>query len=138
MSAVIAIEPGTLRKVADELGNAAPELGQDHIDAAIAQACRKIAPLWPLKHFVAVNPFLGFSDRTFAATCATLRRVARVDMLMPRAFYRQALDAGLIEDRDLTATLAIAPRSGVTPPDVAALKLALAKDPASIPPPAPW
>jgi uncharacterized protein len=135
MSAVIAIEPGTLRKVADELGNAAPERSQDHIDAAIAQACRKIAPLWPLKHFVAVNPFLGFSDRTFAATCATLRRVARVDMLMPRAFYRQVLDAGVIEDCDLTAALASAPRTGVTPPDVTALKLALAKDPASIPPP---
>src|SRR3954470_6325891 len=135
MSAVVAIEPGTLRKVVDELGNAAPERGQDHIDAAIAQACRKIAPLWPLKHFVAVNPFLGFSDRTFAATCATLRRVARVDMLMPRAFYRRALDAGMIGDRDLTAALASAPRTGVTPPDVGALKLALAKDPASIPPP---
>src|SRR3546814_4808031 len=43
------------------------------IEAAIAQACDKIAPLWPLKHFVAVNPFLGFSDQSFAATCATLR-----------------------------------------------------------------
>ena len=32
------------------------------IDAAIAAACKKIAPLWPLKHFVAVNPFLGFAD----------------------------------------------------------------------------
>ena len=38
MSAVIAIEPGTLRKVVDELGNAAPERGQDHIDAAIAHS----------------------------------------------------------------------------------------------------
>ncbi|MBQ0988469.1 DUF2309 family protein, partial [Streptomyces sp. F63] len=71
------------------------------IEAAIAQACDKIAPLWPLKHFVAVNPFLGFSDQSFAATCATLRRVAGVDMLMPRAFYRQALAAGTIEEHDL-------------------------------------
>lgn len=40
------------------------------IDAAIARACEKIAPLWPLKHFVAVNPFLGFSGQSFATTCA--------------------------------------------------------------------
>ncbi len=55
------------------------------LDAAIETACHRIAPLWPLKHFVAVNPFLGFSSRSFAATCATLKRVARTDMLMPRA-----------------------------------------------------
>src|SRR3546814_12457502 len=66
------------------------------IEAAIAQACDKIAPLWPLKHFVAVNPFLGFRDQSFAATCATLRRVAGVDMLMPRAFYRTGLRAGAL------------------------------------------
>ena len=76
------------------------------IGAAITRACGKIAPLWPLKHFVAVNPFLGFSDQSFASTCATLRRVAGIDMLMPRAFYRQALADGVIEDRDLAAALA--------------------------------
>ena len=60
-----------------------------NVEAAIAGACSRIAPLWPLKHFVAVNPFLGFSGQTFHATCATMHRVARVDMLMPRAFYRE-------------------------------------------------
>ncbi|MGZ7294670.1 putative inorganic carbon transporter subunit DabA, partial [Streptococcus pyogenes] len=73
---------------------------------AIDRACNKIAPLWPLKHFVAVNPFLGFSDQSFSATSATLRRVAGVDMLMPRNFYREALAAGRIEDRDLEAAIA--------------------------------
>ncbi len=99
------------------------------IDAAIAGACRKVAPLWPLKHFVAVNPFLGFADRSFAATCAAMRRVARADMLMPRAFYREALEQGLIGDRDLADALDAAPETGVTPRDVPALKLALAQEP---------
>ena len=75
------------------------------IESAITRACGKIAPLWPLKHFVAVNPFIGFSDQSFAATCATLRRVAGIDMLMPRAFYRQALTDGVIENEDLDAAL---------------------------------
>jgi hypothetical protein len=35
------------------------------IEDAISAACAKVAPLWPLKHFVAVNPFLGFSTTPF-------------------------------------------------------------------------
>ena len=107
----------------------APSRGRRAIEAAVAQACNRIAPLWPLKNFVAVNPFLGFSDQTFSATCATLRRVARVDMLMPRAFYRQALATGVIDDMDLATALAAAPKSAATRLDVAALKQALAKEP---------
>jgi hypothetical protein len=99
------------------------------IEAAIAGACGRIAPLWPLRHFVAVNPFLGFSGQTFAATCATMRRVAGADMLMPRGFYRQALADGVIEDRDLQAALAAAPRGANTPDTPDALRQALARDP---------
>jgi len=97
--------------------------------AAIEGACARIAPLWPLRHFVAVNPFLGFVGQTFAATCATMRRVARADMLMPRAFYRQALAEGFITDRDLEAALAATPRAGVGPRTAAGLRQALARDP---------
>ena len=60
--------------------------GNAHVDAAIAGACNRIAPLWPLKHFVAVNPFLGFTNQTFHATCATFHRVARIEMLMTVRF----------------------------------------------------
>ncbi len=95
---------------------------------AVEGACRKIAPLWPLKHFVAVNPFLGFEGRSYHATCAMLHRVARVEMLMKRAFYREALAAGRIEDRDLAAALAAAPRDWRAPATVAELKVALARD----------
>ena len=102
--------------------------GFGRIEIAIAAACRRIAPLWPLKHFVAVNPFLGFSGQTFAATCTTMRRVARIDMLMPRAFYRDALATGAIEDQDLRAALAAVPRNWRLPASMAALKSELARD----------
>lgn len=102
------------------------------IDAAIDRACGRIAPLWPLKHFVAVNPFLGFSGQGFGATCATMKRVAGVDMLMPRAFYRDALAAGRIEDRDLAAALASLPAivgHGAAADSVAAVREAAARAP---------
>jgi uncharacterized protein YbcC (UPF0753/DUF2309 family) len=96
--------------------------------AAIAAACARIAPLWPLKHFVAVNPFLGFCGKSFHATCALLHRVARLDMLMPRSFYRAALAAGEIEDDDLGAALTTVPRDWRAPATLSALKAALARD----------
>ncbi|WP_291863746.1 DUF2309 domain-containing protein [Bradyrhizobium sp.] len=99
------------------------------IDAAIDRACSKIAPLWPLKHFVAVNPFLGFSDRSFAATCATLRRVAGLDMLMPRAFYREALATGSIEDRDLETAIAAMSSHSALASDAASLRRAAIREP---------
>jgi uncharacterized protein YbcC (UPF0753/DUF2309 family) len=78
-------------------------------DAAIASATARIAPLWPLKHFVAVNPFLGFSAQSFASACASLQRVTGVSMLAPRAFYAQALQQGDVQPQDLEAALAAAP-----------------------------
>jgi uncharacterized protein YbcC (UPF0753/DUF2309 family) len=101
---------------------------RQQLQTAIAAACKRIAPLWPLKNFVAVNPFLGFSEQTFHATCTRMRRVARIDMLMPRRFYRQALADGVIDDRDLAAALAAAPKDWKVPSSVRELRTALAKD----------
>jgi uncharacterized protein YbcC (UPF0753/DUF2309 family) len=60
-----------------------------------------------LKHFVAVNPFMGHTGQSFATTCATLNRVARARMLMPRDFYRKAIASGIIDDDALKAALAM-------------------------------
>ncbi|MCU0985940.1 MAG: DUF2309 domain-containing protein [Acetobacteraceae bacterium] len=113
---------------ADVLAAAVPPAVLDRalLEPAIHRACRRIAPLWPLKHFVAVNPFLGFTGRSFAATCATMERVARTRMLMPRAFYREAIAAGAIDDVALASALAEAPATLGLPADVAALKAAAA------------
>lgn len=92
---------------------AAP-LTDTSLRTAIAAACRRIAPLWPLKHFVAVNPFLGFSEQTFDETCAIFNRVARTRMLMPREFYAQAIADGVIDDPALTAALDARPLPAMT------------------------
>ena len=98
------------------------------MNQAISTACNRIAPLWPLKHFVAVNPFLGFTGQSFEATCATMRRVARTDMLMPRDYHRCALAADALTDRDLTAALAAAPSHWKLPDSAAALRKAAERD----------
>ncbi len=92
------------------------------IDAAIAGACNRIAPLWPLKHFVAVNPFLGFTSRTFAGACATFRRVARAEMLMPISFYLEKLSEGFMSEADYSEVLATMPVAMTFPQTLEALK----------------
>lgn len=73
------------------------------VAAAIEAACRRIAPLWPLDHFVAVNPFLGFTAQTFAHTCAAMRRIAGARMLRPRSAFRDAWSRGRFTRADLAA-----------------------------------
>lgn len=90
------------------------------VDEAITRACGRIAPLWPLKHFVAVNPFLGFADQSFAQTCQTFARVAHTEMVMPASFYAPFISDGTITDQDIGDVIA---ESGVSSAfDVAAIK----------------
>ena len=106
-----------------------PSTRRQEIEAAIEVACAKIAPLWPLKNFVAVNPFLGFSKQPFGVTAATLKRVAKVDMLAPRSFYRDAIAAGTIDDAALEEALRRAPSDVARPAGIAELKSVAAKAP---------
>ncbi|QMW24564.1 DUF2309 domain-containing protein [Sandaracinobacteroides saxicola] len=67
----------------------------------VATACARIAPLWPLKAFVAVNPFLGLTDLHFGDAARLLHRVAGIDMLPARAFWTAMRTEGRISDADL-------------------------------------
>lgn len=68
-----------------------------HIEAA----CRRMAPVWPLQQFVAVNPFQGLSDWKFHDAADLLARVAGATLYMPRAYYRARVEDGRITDRDI-------------------------------------
>ena len=71
------------------------------LDRRIDSACGRIAPLWPLKHFVAVNPFFGLIDQSFQAASDTLARITGNGLYMPREFFRERLAVGRISDDDL-------------------------------------
>jgi len=88
---------------------------------AAERASRRVAPLWPLKHFVAVNPFLGLADRPFAEAAHRLARSAGARLTMPRDFYARAIAEGRIAEADLAATgdpaaLAAAAAAAAAPP----------------------
>jgi len=108
---VVTIKEGKTAPAADRVDmltkdeNSAPmnplELNR-HIDTA----CGRIAPLWPLKHFVAVNPFFGLGDQTFQQASDTLARVIDTSLYMPRTYYREQLAVGRITHQDLKQAIA--------------------------------
>ena len=74
----------------------------------VALACQRIPPLWPLKNFVAVNPFVGLTDRHFIEAARLMRQVGHGEMLMPAEFYREQMAAGRIQEKDFHAAMKIA------------------------------
>lgn len=80
--------------------NASYEASLD-LDAAIASACKRIPPLWTLRNFVAVNPYLGFTDKPFPATTREVDRIFHASMFLPVDAYRERYRNGRIRDEDL-------------------------------------
>lgn len=64
--------------------------------AVIGRVGGRIAPVWPLHSFVAVNPFMGLAEQEFSVAATTLRQVAGQEMLPPRAMFAAAIADGRI------------------------------------------
>jgi len=79
------------------------------LDHAIASACHRIPPLWPLRSFVAVNPFLGLREHRFLDAMQEADRLFHGRGLMPLSFYREQYAQGRITEPDLRSAIAEAP-----------------------------
>jgi len=85
--------------------NTVTATNQPSMIIAARAACQRIAPLWPLQNFVAVNPFLGITDRPFVDACDLIRRIVPGGMQMPLSFYQQKFASGEITKDDLEAAI---------------------------------
>ena len=75
------------------------------IDKALWAACARIAPVWPLESFVAVNPYLGLADLGFGDAAELLASTAGARSTMSAGFYLDAIDQDRIIEADLAAVL---------------------------------
>lgn len=75
------------------------------VSRALASTAERIAPVWPLANFVAVNPYMGFVDSSFGSAAQNFRYTHGADLLMPLEFYFEALDAGEIQRDDIREAL---------------------------------
>ena len=78
-----------------------PKSFQPQADEAIS----RIAPLWPLSRFVAVNPFVGLSGMPFTKAAGVLARNAGTPLALPPAYYRELHANGDITADDLRGVL---------------------------------
>lgn len=91
----------------------APTIVTQPAEVAIRAACRRIAPLWPLESFVAVNPYLGLTGRRFGEVAELLASTAGARATLPAAFYLDAVASGRITNDDLLFAVGAAESSPV-------------------------
>ena len=80
-------------------------LNTSSLDSPINAALGRIPPLWPLGHFVAVNPFVGLVKHPFEDACETLGRTVGASPLQSRADYLAAYQSGGISNADLRSVI---------------------------------
>ena len=80
----------------------------ESIQNLVQSACKRIPPLWTLRNFVAVNPFVGLSDRHFVAAAKLMQQVGHGEMLESAEFYRAQISSGRIQEKDFQAAVTLA------------------------------
>jgi uncharacterized protein YbcC (UPF0753/DUF2309 family) len=75
------------------------------LEASVTQACKRIAPTWPLDQFIAVNPYWGFVEQPIAEVARQLGQLSGTAMVMPRSFYKAEWQAGRLTKADLQAAI---------------------------------
>jgi len=93
--------------------------------ATIASVVHRIAPLWPLDRFVAVNPFLGLADQPLLSAAVRLGRTTGARVFMPRAYYATRFAEGAFDESCLRAGLAALAARGESVPPFGAVQRAL-------------
>ncbi len=89
----------------EEAGASHQSAPRDAVQVAAQTACRRIAPLWPLAHFVAVNPFVGLSGRHFLEASQIIAATQGARLIPHRKFYADQLTLGILADSDLDEAL---------------------------------
>ncbi|QQL45566.1 YbcC family protein [Sulfuriroseicoccus oceanibius] len=79
---------------------------------AAQTAANRIPPLWPLKHFVAVNPFLNMTGESFAQVAARMAKAVPGGMLINRSFFRGKYVDGQITEASLEQAIAALESTG--------------------------
>lgn len=81
------------------------QITESAIKEILQRGVKKIAPLWSLENFVAVNPYLGMSDHKFSEAMDFLHKTGKTKATLPVDFYLEALKKGYMKTSDLSNAL---------------------------------
>lgn len=108
--------PATADAIISPPSHHEPPLVWQQIDEAIQQVADVITPVWPLKDYVAVNPYAGLSERSFMDARRFLKVFSDCEILMPIAHYAQQFRQGCFGVGDINAALDEVTSSGISVP----------------------
>lgn len=77
----------------------------DQVEQSMKAAVAKVAPVWPLDRFVAVNPYLGQTHLPFEQVASELSALNNQNLAMPKDYYLAQLAEGKMEKQDLQEAL---------------------------------
>ncbi len=80
---------------------AANNMEEQHLSQAIDAVVKRIAPLWSLNDFVAVNPFVGYSDRPIVESAKEICDAMGAKVFPSIEDYRNRLGAETFTKNDL-------------------------------------
>jgi len=78
---------------------------QSHTSSLLSQAAKRMAPLWSLENFVAVNPYLGMAEMKFEEAMDFLHKSSQVQATLPVLFFLKALKEGKMNRIDIAEAL---------------------------------
>jgi uncharacterized protein YbcC (UPF0753/DUF2309 family) len=76
------------------------------VEGLLSKCAKRMAPLWSLENFVAVNPYLGMAHREFSDAMNFLNKSSQVQATLPVAFFLEALQEGKMTRQDIADALA--------------------------------
>ncbi len=76
------------------------------LEALIEEVTQTIAPVWPLKDYVAVNPYAGMSQSSFMDARAFMKVFSDCELLMPIEHYAAEFNRGEFSTRDIDEAIA--------------------------------
>lgn len=110
------------------------------LEDVLSEVSDVVAPVWPLKDYVAVNPYAGMSHRSFMEAREFLRVFSDCETLMPLEYYAAEFHRGRFELRDIESAIveleAIGFSQALTASQIAQNLMALGPVRVSVNPPA--
>lgn len=76
----------------------AVEASHETVSSLVGRVCGYIPPLWDLSNYVAVNPFLGFTDRSVVDAARTVAHGLGAKTLPPVSYYRERWESGAFNE----------------------------------------
>lgn len=76
------------------------------LEEVLSDVVDVVAPVWPLKDYVAVNPYAGVANRSFLKAREFLRQFSNCETLMPIEYYASEFRRGQFKLIDIETALA--------------------------------